>query len=149
MTVDTQAPPSTSTSKKDDVSEVKKEKPPETLKEFEKAAKKAYSVSDFILAIQHYEKVLEFGDADRARITSNICQCYMKLNQWTDAYNAAKKAIEFDDQNVKAWYRLGLILLAMRQYSLAQETLEKACNNQTFLNSKFMIKIQIFKNDDK
>ena len=120
--------------RKEEVEKKKKEeeeKEPVTLKEFENAAKKAYKDEKYEKALEYYTAVVEkFVDeqtnSDRARVTSNICQCYMKLNKWVDAYHSANKAIKFDEKNVKAWYRLGLVLLHMRQYDLAQETFEKS-----------------------
>ena len=83
--------------------EEERNKIPVTLKEHETSAKRAYGEGDFTKAKKYYQATLDTFDqpaSDKARITSNVAQCEMKLEKWVDAYHTSQKAIEYDETNL-------------------------------------------------
>lgn len=126
---DTQPPPQPQETNNKEEKQPKPE--PQTYKECEKRAKDDYQDSKYSDAIKYYRQAITLADdtqtADKSRLHSNIAQCYLKLENYIEAYHSANTSLSFDSNNFKSTYRLGLILLHFQQYDLAQQTLERAC----------------------
>lgn len=63
-------------------------------------------------------------DQERATIASNIALMHLQLKNWGHASKEAKRALQFDSQNVKAWYRLAKSSEMLKHYDDAGDAID-------------------------
>ena len=59
-------------------------------------------------------------------IHSNMALCYLKLDNLEEVEMECDEVLKFDENNVKAMYRKGVVLNKKQQYKLALNYLKKA-----------------------
>ncbi len=62
---------------------------------------------------------------ERSKICGNIALTHMQLKNWGFVRDESKKALQYDDQNVKAWYRLAKAYQQLQEWEAAGDALEK------------------------
>jgi tetratricopeptide (TPR) repeat protein len=68
------------------------------------------------------EKIKEL----KATTYSNLALCYLRLKEYPRALEAAEKAIDIDNKNIKAHHRAGIALTEMKLWERAKEQLMAA-----------------------
>ncbi|ESL08504.1 40 kDa cyclophilin [Trypanosoma rangeli SC58] len=98
-----------------------------------------FKTADFENAIQKYEKSARYvktvnkTTANDLAVNEKLIACYnntaecaLKLGQWSEARNAASKALELDNSNSKALFRRGVACLSAGDSESAVEDFTKA-----------------------
>jgi hypothetical protein len=62
---------------------------------------------------------------ERSKISGNIALMHMQLKNWGSMRDECKRALQFSDKNVKAWFRLAKAYQMMHQYEEAGDAIEK------------------------
>lgn len=115
---------------------------------------KAFLAQQYELAIDKYEKALRYlasaiptsaaGQAIKDKklaCHNNAAQCYLKLEKWADARDAAANALDIDGSNNKARFRRGTALIGLGDYDDAVNDL-KACAEAEPGNADVAAKLQ-------
>ncbi|KAM7264154.1 hypothetical protein ACFE04_001837 [Oxalis oulophora] len=84
-----------------------------------------FSKERFAAAIDAYTEAITLCP-DVAVYWTNRALCHRKRNDWHKVEQDCRKAIDLDNNSVKAHYMLGLALLQKQQYALGVKALDKA-----------------------
>ena len=63
-------------------------------------------------------------NAERATICSNLALAHMQLKNWGHVRDESKKALVYNDQNIKAWYRLSKAYQNLQDWERAGDAIE-------------------------
>ncbi|ELP85662.1 fk506-binding protein, putative [Entamoeba invadens IP1] len=95
----------------------------------------AASVYESCCAILHtmlddkrYQEHIEDIKKQLALIHSNLSLCFLKLDRLDETKEQSEEVLKFDKNNVKAFYRIGVVLNKKKSYPLALNYLKKALN---------------------
>jgi tetratricopeptide (TPR) repeat protein len=83
----------------------------------------------------------------KSTICSNIALSHLMLSNWGYVRNESKKAISFDDQNVKAWYRLAKAYQMLKDYEEAGNAIDKGVAIPGQEQNKDLLKLQTLLGD--
>jgi tetratricopeptide (TPR) repeat protein len=93
-----------------------------------KKASKSYNK-----ALSYFDGVNDFTNQESEKVKSikiilytNLSVCYLKLDEISKSIKSAQKALEIDENNWKAYFRLGQAFSASSDLSLAKSNLHKA-----------------------
>lgn len=64
-------------------------------------------------------------DQERSKICANIALTHMQLKNWGFVRDESKKALQYDETNVKAWYRLAKAYQQLQEWEAAGDSIEK------------------------
>eukprot|EP00977_Amphora_coffeiformis_P006196 scaffold1332_cov166-Amphora_coffeaeformis.AAC.24 len=64
-------------------------------------------------------------DHERSAICANIALCHLLLKNWGHVREEAKRALAFEESNVKAWYRLAKAYQGLQQWEQAGDAIDK------------------------
>ena len=79
-----------------------------------------------LLDNKEYTKKHEEVKNQLALIHSNMALCYLKLENWEEVEMECDEVLKFDENNIKALYRKGIVLNKKEEYKLALNYLKKA-----------------------
>ncbi|EDR23275.1 fk506-binding protein, putative [Entamoeba dispar SAW760] len=94
----------------------------EAIKIYQECAAELHNLIDDI----NYQKYNEEIKKQLLLIHSNMALCWLKLENWNETKQQSEEVLKFDPVNVKALYRIGVVLNKKEQYSLALNYLKKA-----------------------
>lgn len=81
-------------------------------------------------------------DELRAVICNNIALAHMMLSNWGHCRDQAKKAVEFDEKNVKAWYRLAKAHQMLKNWEQAGDAIDSGLAIKGEEQNKDLLKLQ-------
>jgi len=79
-------------------------------------------------------------NVERAKICTNTATAHAQLKNWGYVRDESKKALEYDDKNVKAWFRLSQAYTELREWEAAGDSLDKGLAVDK--ESKDLLKLQ-------
>jgi len=86
-----------------------------------------FKAGDFPGAMKHYNEAVK-RNPDSAVLYSNRAACYMKLMAFDQALIDCESCIKKDPKFIKGYIRKGAALMAMKEFSRAQQAYEEALN---------------------
>jgi tetratricopeptide (TPR) repeat protein len=81
-------------------------------------------------------------NALRSTICANLALAHLQLSNWGHTRDEAKKAVEWDDQNVKAWYRLAKAYQNLKCWEEAGDAIEKGLAVPGEENNRDLLQLQ-------
>ncbi|EAR83214.3 U-box protein (macronuclear) [Tetrahymena thermophila SB210] len=97
---------------------------------FKELGNDAFLKSDYKSALQHYSSAI-ICDSQNSILFSNRARAYKQLLQYQEAYQDAQKAIELDNNNIKAHLISGQILAQMGKSEKGIKQINKAIQDMT------------------
>jgi len=110
------------------VNALKNIKTAEALKE---AANKEFKGGKKDLALKHYYEIIDLDPFNRkynSLILGNICSTYISLKKYKDALKAINKAIEYDENYAKAYYKRGEVNKELKDWAGFERDIKRAQN---------------------
>lgn len=95
-----------------------------SIETFIEEGNKAFTRTEYNLAIRYYSQAIERSKQTSLRAYSNRSQSYLKIEKYYAAYQDAKEAARLDATNQKAYFRMGKSAYMMRKYEMALESFE-------------------------
>lgn len=83
------------------------------------AGNKLFKDKNYHEAINEYSKAIEF-DPTVSIFYSNRAFCNLKIENFTNSLEDCDKAVQLDNNNIKAYYRKGLSFIGLMQYKKAK-----------------------------
>ena len=78
----------------------------------------------------------------KSTICSNIALAHLMLSNWGYVRDECKKAVVFNDQNVKAWYRLAKAYQMLKDFENAGDAIDHGLNVKGEEQNKDLLKLQ-------
>jgi Cns1/TTC4 Wheel domain len=78
----------------------------------------------------------------KSTICSNIALAHLMLSNWGHVRDECKKAVVFNDQNVKAWYRLAKAYQKLKDFENAGDAVERGLGVKGEEQNKDLLKLQ-------
>ncbi|GAB5589674.1 hypothetical protein Unana1_04574 [Umbelopsis nana] len=98
---------------------------------------KYFAEHDYRHAIQEYSTAI-IKDSTQVTYFTNRALCYSKLEQWDEAIQDCRRAIELDSHTVKGYYLLGNALIEKKMFTEALSSLKKAYAHATEQRVKYV-----------
>eukprot|EP01123_Difflugia_compressa_P000163 TRINITY_DN10267_c0_g1_i1.p1 TRINITY_DN10267_c0_g1~~TRINITY_DN10267_c0_g1_i1.p1 ORF type:complete len:400 (-),score=99.90 TRINITY_DN10267_c0_g1_i1:76-1275(-) len=91
-------------------------------------ANELFVSEDYEAALKKYTEAIQKDDGETSNANYYIARsyCHFKLDNFTGAMSDAKKAIDLDPKNPKAYLRKGMAAFSLAEYESAKEAFQKA-----------------------
>eukprot|EP00039_Didymoeca_costata_P007042 m.95787 g.95787 ORF g.95787 m.95787 type:complete len:351 (+) comp13516_c0_seq1:66-1118(+) len=80
---------------------------------------------------------------------NNLAQVQLKCSKWNDALESCENTIRLDKKNIKAYYRKAKALQAKKEYELAIECVQTACNFENDNKTPLKKLLAVLKNQQR